>query len=233
MESAEADYNDAATDVQNALGALRIFGVSPQDLADAEHQNTPIRPELAMRAPIAGMVVQKLVLPGQVIQAGVTTGFVISDISTVWVQGHIYEKDLGSIHVGDQVDERNSSLPDLFHGTIAYIDHLVDPATRTTLVRIVTKNSNGVLRKDMFVDIAIHDRTARGVIAAPSAAVLYDDQNFPFVYLQVEPGRFAQRLVKIGGQQGDQVEILDGLKDGDRIVSQGSVFLQFANSFGK
>jgi cobalt-zinc-cadmium efflux system membrane fusion protein len=233
LESAEADYNDAATDVQNALGALKIFGVSPQDLTDAEHQDTPIRPELAMRAPIAGMVVQKLVSPGQVIQAGATTGFLISDVSTVWVQGHIYEKDLASVHVGDQVDERNSAFPETFHGTIAYIDHLVDPATRTTLVRIVTKNSSGMLKKDMFVDITVHDRTARGVITAPAAAVLYDDQNFPFVYLQVEPGKFAQRLVKIGAQQGDEVEILGGLKEGDRIVSQGSVFLQFASSFGK
>ena len=233
LESSEADYNDAATDVQNALGALKIFGVSPEDLTDAEHQNSPIRPELAMRASIAGMVVQKLVTPGQVIQAGVTTGFVISDISTVWVQGHIYEKDLTSVHVGDTVDARTASVPDTFHGVIAYIDHLVDPATRTTLVRIVTKNPNGALKKDLFVDVTIHDRAARNVIVMPTTAVLYDDQNFPFVYLQVEPGKFAQRLVTIGGQQDNQVEILDGLKEGDHVVSQGSVFLQFANSFGQ
>jgi len=230
LEAAEADYNDAATDVQNAMGALRIFGVSPEDLADAEHQNTPIRPELAMRAPIAGMVVQKLVSRGQVIQAGATTGFVISDVSTVWVQGHVYERDLASVHVGDLADATNASLPETFHGVVQYIDHLVDPATRTTLVRIVTKNPNGVLKKDLFVDVTIHDRGAREVLVVPATAVLYDEQNFPFVYLQVEPGKFAQRLIKIGGQQGDQMEILDGLKEGDRVVSQGSVFLQFANS---
>ena len=141
VEAAEADYNDAATDVASALGALKIFGVSPEDLTEAEHQNTPIRPELAMRAPIAGMVVQKLISPGQVIQAGATTGFVISDVSTVWVHGHVYEKDLPVVHVGDQADVRSASLHDTFHGAVSYIDHLVDPATRTTLVRIVTKLS--------------------------------------------------------------------------------------------
>ena len=233
LEAAEADYNDAATDVQDALGALKIFGVSLEDLADAEHQDTPIRPELAMRAPIAGMVVQKLVSPGQVIQAGATIGFVISDVSTVWVQGHIYENDLASVHVGDEVDARSRSMSGTFQGTVQYIDHLIDPATRTTLVRIVTKNPGGVLRKDLFMDIELHDRTRRDVIAVPVAAVLYDEQNLPFVYVQVESGKFAQRLVKLGTRQGDQIEIVDGLKAGERIVSQGSLFLQFANTFGK
>ena len=64
-----------------------------------------------MRAPIAGTVVQKLVLPGQFIQAGTTAAFVISDVSTVWVQGHVYEKDLPLVHVGDTVEMRNAVVP--------------------------------------------------------------------------------------------------------------------------
>ena len=77
----------------------------------------------------------------------------------------------------------------------------------------------------------IHDKTTRDVLVVPTTAVLYDEQNFPFVYLQVEPGKFAQRLVKLGGQQGDETQVLDGLKAGDPVVSQGSVFLQFANTY--
>jgi cobalt-zinc-cadmium efflux system membrane fusion protein len=159
--------------------------------------------------------------------------FVVTDVSTVWVQGHIYEKDLASVHQGDQVEVKNASLPGVYHGTVGYIDHLVDPATRTTLVRIVTKNPDGGLRKDLFVDVTLSDKTRRDVLAVPVAAVLYDDQNLPFVYVQVAPGKFAQRLVKLGTQQGDQVEVADGIKAGDQIVSEGSVFLQFANSIGK
>ena len=107
---------------------------------------------------------------------------------------------------------------------------MLDPATRTTPVRIVTQNPNGLLKKDLFVDVVIHDKTTRDVLVVPTAAVLYDEQNFPFVYVQVEPGKFAQRLVKLGGQQGDDTQIVDGLKAGDPVVSQGSVFLQFANT---
>lgn len=231
MESVEADYNDAATDLESALEALKIFGVSPQDIQAAEAQNEPIRPDLAMRAPIAGTVVQKMVLPGQFIQAGTTAAFVISNTSTVWVQGHVYDKDLATVHVGDLVDERNSSFPDAFHGVVANIGDMLDPATRTTSVRIVTQNPRGLLKKDLFVDVVIHDKTTRDVLVVPTTAVLYDAETFPFVYVQVEPGRFALRLVKIGGQQGADTQILDGVKEGEPVVSQGSLFLQFANTY--
>ena len=230
-ESAQADFNDAATDLQSSLQTLKVFGVLQADIAEAEQQNVPIRPEMVMRAPIAGTVVQKMVLPGQFIQAGTTAAFVISNTSTVWVQGHVYDKDLASVHVGDKVDERNASFPEPFHGVVSYIGDMLDPATRTTPVRIVTQNPHGLLKKDLFLDVVIHDKTTKDVIAVPTTAVLYDEQNFPFVYLQMEPGKFAQRLVKIGAQQGDDTQILDGLKAGDPVVSQGSVFLQFANTY--
>jgi membrane fusion protein, heavy metal efflux system len=231
MEAAEADYNDAATDLQTALQALKIFGVAQNDITEAEQQNVAIRPELMMRAPLAGVVVQKMVLPGQFIQAGTTAAFVISNTSTVWVQGHVYDKDLTSVHVGDKVDERNSSFPETFHGVVSYIGDLLDPATRTTPVRIVTQNPSGLLKKDLFVDVVIHDKTTRDVLVVPTTAVLYDEDNFPFVYVQVEQGKFAQRLVKLGSQQGDDTQIADGLAEGDPVVAQGSVFLQFANMY--
>jgi membrane fusion protein, heavy metal efflux system len=231
FEEVQADYNDSATDVQAAQQQLRILGVGRDDLAEAERQNVPIRPELAMRAPIGGTVVEKLVLPGQVIEAGSTAAFVISDTSTLWVQGHIYEKDLRSVHRGDDVEMRSPSFPVTFHGTVAYIGDMIDPATRTTPVRIVTRNSERLLKKDLFLDVTIRDKTTREPLVVPVTSVLYDEQNFPFVYVQVDQGRFAQRQVTIGSQQDNQIEIVQGLKEGDQVVSEGSLFLQFANSF--
>ncbi len=231
LESAQADFNDAATDVQASLQALRIFGVTQKDLAEAEQQNVAIQPELAMRAPIAGTVVQKMVLPGQFIQAGSTAAFVISDVSTLWVQGHLYEKDLPLIHKGDVVEMRNASFPTAFHGTVSYIGDMIDPATRTTPVRIVTPNREGLLKKDLFVDVTINDKTSRQALVVPTTSVLYDEQNFSFVYVQVSHGQFAQRQITIGAQEQDRVEVVEGLKEGDQVVAQGSLFLQFANSF--
>ncbi len=107
----------------------------------------------------------------------------------------------------------------------------MDPATRTTPVRIVTANPRGLLKKDLFVDAVIHTRTLRNVLTVPTSAVLYDPDNMPFLYVQTEGNRFAQRMVSTGVQQDDQFEVLSGVKQGERVVTEGSVFLQFANTY--
>lgn len=230
LEAAQATYNDASTDVQNNLQALKIFEITKQELDAAEKQGIAINPELGLRAPISGMVVQKLISPGQLVQAGQTICFVLSDISTVWVQGHIFDRDLPSVRVGDTVDETNASIPEIFHGGISYVGAMLDPATRTTPVRIVTRNPRGLLKKDTFVDAVIHTSTKKNLLTVPVSAVLRTTENEPFLYIQVQPGKFGQRLVTIGAQQGDQVEILSGLQDGEKVVAEGSLFLQFASS---
>lgn len=231
FEQVQADYNDAETDVQTALQALRILGVPQRELADAEQQSVTVRLELPMRAPISGTIVQKLVNPGQLIQAGATTAFVISNVSTVWVQAHVYEKDLRSVRAGDTADVRSASFPDVFPGRVGYVGSMLDPATRTTPVRIVTANPHGFLKKDQFVDVVIRDKATHQALVVPTSAILYDPQNLPFVYVQVEPGKFAQRQVTLGTQQTAVTEVAQGLKEGDAVVTQGSLFLQFANTY--
>ena len=230
VQSAEADYNDASTDVQNSRQALRIFGITGQDIDAAEKQGTPVNTELAVRSPIDGVIVQKLVSPGQVIQAGQTVCFAISDVATVWVQGHIFDRDLPTVRNGDPVDETNPSIDRSFHGSVSYIGSFVDPATRTTPVRIVTQNPGGLLKKDMFVDAVVHTGMRSRTLVVPVAAVLRDDKNEPMVYVQVEPGKFAQRSVTTVGQQEGLVAVSSGLREGETVVADGSLFLQFGNS---
>jgi len=229
-QGSEADYNDATTDVQNSLQALRIFGIASRDIDAAEKQGAPVNTELAVRSPIAGVIVQKLVSPGQVIQAGQTVCFAISDVSTVWVQGHIFDRDLPSVKSGDPVDETNPSFNRSFRGSVSYIGSFVDPNTRTTPVRIVTQNPGGLLKKDMFVDAVVHTGMRSHMLVVPVGAVLRDDKNEPIVYVQSEPGKFAQRSVTIAGQQDGLVAISSGLREGETVVSDGSLFLQFANT---
>lgn len=231
VEAAQAAYNEAVTDVQNSLQALKIFAITPQQLKDAEEQGVPISPSLAVRAPISGTVVQKLVMPGQLIQAGSTTCFLLSDTSTVWVQGHIFDHDLPSVRVGDPVEESSSSLGRTFHGRVSYIGAMVDPDTRTTPVRIVTRNFDDLLKKDMYVDAVIHTKTEKSVLSVPVSAVLHDSENEPFVYVETQPREFARRSVALGAQQNGFVEIRSGLNEGEPVVSEGSVFLQFASSY--
>jgi cobalt-zinc-cadmium efflux system membrane fusion protein len=229
-ESSQADYNDAMTDVQNSLQSLRIFGIAPQDIAVAEQQGTAIATEHAVRSPITGVIVQKMVSPGQVIQAGQTACFMVSDVSTVWVQGHIFDRDLPSVRAGDTVQETNPSLGRSFQGTVAYIGSFVDPNTRTTPVRIVTRNPGGMLKKDMFVDAIIQTGSQGNTVVVPVSAVLRDDKNEPIVFVEMEPGKFAQRQVAIAGQQNGLIAIASGLRIGETVVSDGGLFLQFAGS---
>jgi len=230
LEAAEQDFNDASAEVENDLQALKIFGVTQQEIDQAQRQGAAINPQLAVRSPISGVVVQKLVTPGLVIQAGTTACFTISDISTVWVWGHVYDRDLESVRTGDTVELTNSSFRETFQGAVDYIGSLLDPATRTTPVRIVTKNPARLLKKDMFVDAVIHTKSGHGVLAVPTSAILRTDDNLPFLYIEVEAGKFAQRLVTIGGQQGNETEVISGAKEGEKVVAEGAVFLQFANS---
>jgi cobalt-zinc-cadmium efflux system membrane fusion protein len=230
LEAAEQDYNDAQSEVDNDLQALRIFGVTQQEIDDAQRQGVPVNPQLAVRSPISGVVVQKLVTPGLVIQAGTTACFTISDTSTVWVQGHVYDRDLESVRVGDTVEVTDASFHRTFRGVISYIEALIDPTTRTTTVRMVTSNPDGLLKKDMFVDAVINTRSGRSLLVVPTSAILRTDDNLPFVYVQAEAGRFGRRMVTLGGQQGDETEIVSGLQEGERVVSDGAVFLQFANT---
>lgn len=230
-ESSIADYNDARTDVQNSLQALRIFGITADEIDKAEQQGVAISPELAVRAPIAGMVVQKLVSPGQLVQAGTTVCFMLSDVSHVWVQGHVFDRDLPSVRNGDAVEETNPAFAHAFRGTVSLVGAMVDPATRTTPVRIVTQNPDGLLKKDMFLEAVIHTRTQKNVLVAPVSAMLRDAENEPMLYIETEPGKFAQRLITIGGQQDGLVEVLSGVREGEKVVSEGSLFLQFASSY--
>src|ERR1035438_6468119 len=148
-ESSQSHYNDSTTDVQTSLQALKIFGITGQEIDQAEQQGTAIRTELAVRSPIAGVVVQKMVSPGMLIQAGATVCFMLSDTSTVWVQGHIFDRDLPFVRTGDSVEETNPAAARTFHGVVNYVGAFVDPATRTTPVRIITQNPEGLLKKDM------------------------------------------------------------------------------------
>lgn len=231
LESVQADYNDAATDLENALQTLRIFGISDKEIEAAEHQAVPINPELAVRAPIHGMIVQKLVLPGQLIQAGATTCFLISDPSTVWVLGHIYDRDLASVRPGNPVEVTSSSFARILHGTVTNIGAMIDPATRTTPVRITTSNPDLLLKKDLYVDLILHTRAEQDVLTVPTSAVLYDADNLPFVYVQMGSTEFAQRQVTLGSQRDSEFEVLGGLRENENVVSAGAVFLQFANTY--
>ncbi|HEV2492893.1 MAG TPA: efflux RND transporter periplasmic adaptor subunit [Terriglobia bacterium] len=225
LQQADTTHSQAQADLQAAEQALKVLGVDPGKLAQQ-----PVSPEIPVLAPLAGEIVERLVGPGQVIQAGATQVFTISNMSTVWVLANVYEHDLGYVHVGDPVAIQTDAYPTTFHGRISYIGAALDPTSRTLQVRIVTENPGRKLKKDMYVTASVQAGVVN-TLAVPDSAVLRTPENEPFVYVAAnQSNEFAQRLVQIGDSQGGRTEIKSGLKTGEQVVADGSLFLQFANS---
>jgi cobalt-zinc-cadmium efflux system membrane fusion protein len=206
---------------------MRILGIpKPEDL-----EKSPISAQIPLLAPIGGEIVERLVSPGQVMQAGTTQAFTISDMSTVWVMANIYQGDLAYVKDGDPATITTDSYPDKFSGKISFISPALDPNTRTLQARIVVDNPGGKLKKDMYCVATVTAGTILNAIAVPDSSILRDDENQPFVYLASNSNQFGRRPVDIGQTENGQTQVLKGLSPGDKVAANGSLFLQFANSF--
>lgn len=226
LQAAESAEIQAQADLQAAEQSLKILGI-PQPETLVEH---PLSPEVPLIAPLAGEAVERLCSPGQVIQAGSTQCFTISNMKTVWVLANVYEAQLAYVHVGDPVSIKTDSYPDIFHGRISYMGAALDPTSRTLQARIDTANPDGKLKKDMYVTATVVAGKIKDALLVPDSAVLRDAENEPFVYVEVGQDQFARRQVKLDGSVEGKTQIVSGLKPGDRVVGAGSLFLQFANS---
>ncbi len=226
LEQAHSAEVQAGGDLVAAQAALKVMGVSdPDALVQA-----PPSFEVPVKAPIGGVVVEQDVAAGQLLQTGATQCFMISDVSTVWVLVNVYQKDLPYVRVGDQVAIQTDTYPETFHGRIAYVAASLDPATRTLQARIETNNPGEKLKKDMYVAATVNAGTISNAIALPDSAVLRDSENQPFVYAAASANQFGRRSVTLGESMNGQTQIASGLSAGDRVIGNGSLFLQFANS---
>jgi|HubBroStandDraft_2_1064218.scaffolds.fasta_scaffold09740_2 cobalt-zinc-cadmium efflux system membrane fusion protein len=226
VEQAQSAEVQASGDLVAAQAALKVMGVADPDAL----VKAPPSFEVPVKAPIGGLVVEQDVSAGQLIQPGTTQCFMISDVSTVWVLVNVYQKDLPYVRVGDQVTIQTDTYPEVFHGRIAYVAASLDPSTRTLQARIETNNPGEKLKKDMYVVATVNAGAIQNAIALPDAAVLRDTENQPFVYAAASANQFGRRSVTLGESLNGKTEILSGLKPGDQVVGNGSLFLQFANS---
>jgi cobalt-zinc-cadmium efflux system membrane fusion protein len=222
---AQSARNQASADLQASEQALQVIGIhEPSQLADA-----PASSKIPVLAPVSGEVVDRMVQPGQVIQAGATQVFTISNMGTVWVLVNVYQNDISYVHLGDQVTVSTDAFPTKFNGRISYIAPSLDPETRTLQVRIVARNPHGMLKKDMYVTAIVQSGKTKA-LTVPDDAVLRNDVNEPFVYVLSGTNQFSRRLVTIGRSENGQTQINSGLKEGDKVAANGSLFLQFARS---
>jgi len=226
LEQAQSNRAQAQADFESSADAIRVMGI-----ADPETIVTkPPSPEIPLYSPVAGEVVDRQCSAGQLLAAGATQCFTLSDMSSVWILVNIYQNDVAYVHVGDPVTIANESYPEAVHGKIEYISPALDPNTRTLQARIEAPNPGERLKKEMYVTADVRAGVIPNALFVPNASVLRDDQNMPYVYLQTGQRQFARRGVTLGESLDGKTQILTGLQATDQVVGDGSLFLQFQNS---
>jgi len=227
---AQTDAVSAEADRDAALQTLLSLGVDRRTIVRAIAGSPTAGAVGVIRAPVSGIVADKQITPGQLLQAGSTAAFTVANLSRVWVLAQIAPSDLASVRLGDlaQIDPGNGTGP--FQGTIQNISPSVDPNTRAVVARIVAPNPGDLLKKQMYVHVAIQSGRVTAGLLVPVSAVLRDDENLPFVYVALPDGSFARRHVTLGYRDSQSYDVTSGLQSGDRVVANGAIFLQFMQS---
>jgi membrane fusion protein, heavy metal efflux system len=224
---AETDAVNAEADRDAALQGVIALNIPASTIKEIQDGRAVSRPEAMIRAPIAGTIVERLITPGQLLEAGTTPSFTIADLSRVWVMAQVFGTDLASVHVGDTAKVTIDGESSAVTGRVDNIAALVDADTRSVAVRIVVDNPARLLKKQMYVHTEIESRQETTGTLVPVSSILRDDENLPFVYLSQADGSFARQHVTLKTRTGDSYDIAEGLKAGDRIVVDGGLFVQF------
>lgn len=201
---------------------LALWGVGADQI---DRVATTRRPEivLVVRSPIGGTVLEKKVVQGQYVAEGQDL-YLLADLSRLWLSARVYEQELGGIKVGQLAVARFAAFPGReLSGRIRFIDPVLDPGTRTAGVRIELPNPGGLLKPGMFANAELRVDLGRG-LAIPKSAVL-DTGVRQVVYVRLGPNRFAGRNVRLGQTVGDLVQVLEGLSEGEEVVTSANFLI--------
>ncbi len=222
IEQAKSDELSAQVDTDSAKRALQLLG------------NPDINGNLRLLSPISGVVTDRQVSPGQVVDQSQMTPwqmFTISDVSTVIVESDIYEKNIAAVKRGVPVKIKIAAYPDrIFSGEISRVSPTLDAKSHTVKVRTQVDNRSGLLKDGMYAEAEIKSNHTRKSVSVPLSAVQHDgDSDFVFVE---ERHRYLRRKVILGEQRSGNAIIASGLNPGDRVVIQGAIFLNSQLSGG-
>jgi cobalt-zinc-cadmium efflux system membrane fusion protein len=230
-----ADWQQAQADLataEAALGAVRnrlhILGYSDEaidSLAHADHLDATTN----IVSPIAGVVVDREVGPGQYAQSGASTPvYTIADLSSVWLVANVREADAGHVQRGQSVEVHVLAYPDrTFKARVVYVAPTIDPNTHRLMVRAVIDNADRALKPEMFANFRILTSAADDSPAVPEGAVVYEGDT-AHVWVLAKDQSLVIRPIHVGRVNDGFVEVLEGLKPGERVVTKGSLFIDRA-----
>ncbi|HEY0366383.1 MAG TPA: efflux RND transporter periplasmic adaptor subunit [Pyrinomonadaceae bacterium] len=226
LEVAKASAASTVAQTKAALTSARrhllILGLKDSDI-DALASKSNLSAVFSLTAPISGVVIERNGTIGATVGSDANV-FKIIDISRVWIDANVFEKDLERVRRGQEVKVSVPAFPGVsFSGRVILITSVVDPETRSVKVRTEVANADGRLKPDMFASVQIITDLRRTAISIPQAAVL-DDGGKTVVFIAAGNG-YAKREVHAGIQGNGRVEIIDGLQAGDKVVVKGNYLL--------
>jgi cobalt-zinc-cadmium efflux system membrane fusion protein len=236
-EQAEADVKSAERDVRSAEATrtaararLRVFGKTDEEVARIENERQLDR-VARVPSPIVGTITSRKVGPGQYVKPDSPDPlFTVADLSTIWILADVYESDVPLLRVGQPVEVRVAAYPkEVFTARIAYINPSVDPATHRVAVRGVIENRGQRLKPDMFASFRIVTRSEILALAVPLNAIIHEG-NRASVWVAQAGNQFVKREVTIGLEQDGYAQIVNGLRSGEQVAAEGSLFLTNAAS---
>ena len=224
FDALEAAIRGQESSIQGIRARLRRFGLDYPRV-----RNTSVTP---IESPFDGVVIEAPIAPGAVVGEE-TDLFQIADLSSVWVQAEVFEKDLARVRVGQEALIAVDTYPDRkFRGNVTYIADILDPKTRTTKVRCEVANPGIDLKLDMFAKVALPTTFSRQALAVPAAAIQQVEKD-NVVFLKLGDTKFEMRKVQIGRTVNEMTEITDGLRAGDPVVAVGAFHLKAMLSSGE
>ena len=231
-QQAQADLTAAETAMHSVRNRLKILGKTDEQIDALEAAHT-IDAAATLTAPIAGVVVDRQVGPGQYLQAGSGTPvFTIADASSVWLLANVREAESGSVRLGQLMEVHVPAYPKhAFVGRVSYVAALVDPVTHRLPVRAEIENRDGALKPEMFANFRIVTSATSDSPSIPEAAVVYEG-DAAHVWLVAGDGLLAYRAIRTGRHDDGLVEVLEGLKPGERVVTKGGLFIDQAAASG-
>ena len=208
---------------ESSLQRLKNWDISAEQVK-ALAKSSDAKRTLTFRSPVAGIVTDKKAVQGMRFMPGETL-FQIADTSSVWVQADVFEQDIAAVHVGQKAKIRINAYPgEVFEGRIAYVYPTLKAETRTVPVRIELPNPKGKLKPAMFADVDIPAGGAAAVLTVPASAVI-DSGVRQTVVVQLGEGRFEPRAVKLGQRGGEFVQVLEGVREGEMVVSSANFLI--------
>jgi cobalt-zinc-cadmium efflux system membrane fusion protein len=215
LEQAQGDYEQAASEVARADARLAQLGAGKVPASGGR--------VLAVRAPIAGRVVDLAAAAGGYWNDATAPLMTVADLSHVFVTANAQEKDLGRVYAGQTASVRFDAWPEPLEAKVGVVGALLDPDTRTVKVRIPCDNRDGRLKPGMFAAATLRARPHEGIVVPLTAVVQsgFDTRTF----VEVAPWQFEPRIVTLGPQIGERVEVVAGLKAGERVVTRDGVLL--------